>query len=177
MATLMATEIYSKHSHVKLALITYGQPRVLAKESAEISQEFPFFYARCVNHGDIVPKVPPSFLGFKHFGQPIYYKVDPIGEWDLHIDNDFDGEGLWSGVDLINHLVDGETGYLNRIKEGLMRRASKYRIHVNTGHDHHADEGDSSADIAHAHHHLSVVQESISSSVDEPVEHHHHHHY
>ena len=41
----------------KQALITYGQPRTFFADTADKLDKAGFYYARCINHGDIVPKV------------------------------------------------------------------------------------------------------------------------
>jgi len=51
------------------ALYTYGCPRNAAWSKAK-ELKVPHF--RCVNNNDIVPKVPPVFLGFKHHGELHY---------------------------------------------------------------------------------------------------------
>ena len=72
-----------------------------------------------MNNGDIVPKTPPGFLGFKHFGTPMFYNLEPIDEWNIHADQDFDGSNLWGGgIELVNHLIPGDTGYLKRLMRG-----------------------------------------------------------
>lgn len=51
------------------ALYTFGCPRNAAWSKAK-ELKVPHF--RCVNNNDIVPKVPPVFLGFKHHGELHY---------------------------------------------------------------------------------------------------------
>ena len=51
------------------ALYTYGCPRNAAWSKAK---ELKVPHYRCVNNNDIVPKVPPVFLGFKHHGELHY---------------------------------------------------------------------------------------------------------
>jgi len=61
--------IFCFHYPEAEALYTYGCPRNAAWSKAK-ELKVPHF--RCVNNNDIVPKVPPVFLGFKHHGELHY---------------------------------------------------------------------------------------------------------
>lgn len=50
-------------------LFTYGAPRVGDRRYVNYVR---LNYYRWVNNNDIVPRVPPSFLGYRHAGQEIY---------------------------------------------------------------------------------------------------------
>ena len=55
------------------ALYTFGAPRVLDRDMAKkLNQQKPFPEYRFVNASDIVPRVPPYFLGFRHAAKEIY---------------------------------------------------------------------------------------------------------
>lgn len=59
-------------SHIKSApeaVFTYGSPRVGNKRYVN---HVKLRYIRYVNNNDIVPRVPPSFLGYRHAGHEIY---------------------------------------------------------------------------------------------------------
>lgn len=57
--------IFAYHYQSAVALYTYGCPR---NASWSKSKELRVPHYRCVNNNDIVPKVPPVILGFKHHG-------------------------------------------------------------------------------------------------------------
>ncbi|MEO0531237.1 MAG: lipase family protein [Planctomycetota bacterium] len=59
-------------SHIKSApeaVFTYGSPRVGNKRYVN---HVKLAYYRWVNNNDIVPRVPPNFLGYRHAGHEIY---------------------------------------------------------------------------------------------------------
>ena len=61
-----------KLSHIKStpeALFTYGSPRVGNKRYVN-HVRLPYF--RWVNNNDIVPRVPPRWLGYRHTGEELY---------------------------------------------------------------------------------------------------------
>lgn len=51
------------------ALYTYGSPRALSRSRAK---EFCVQHKRHVNNNDVVPKVPPAFIGYRHVGELCY---------------------------------------------------------------------------------------------------------
>ncbi len=65
MATISATR-YSRGKH----LFTFGSPRVGGKRFIR-HIEIPHY--RFMNNNDIVCRIPPAFLGFRHHGQMIYF--------------------------------------------------------------------------------------------------------
>lgn len=55
------------------ALYTFGAPRALDRDMAKkLNKQKPFPVYRFVNASDIVPRVPPYFLGFRHAAKEIY---------------------------------------------------------------------------------------------------------
>ena len=70
MATICAGRC--KLSHIRSdprALFTYGAPRVGDRRYVNfVKLEF----YRWVNNNDIVPRMPPTFMGFRHTGQEVY---------------------------------------------------------------------------------------------------------
>ena len=59
-------------SHIRSnprALFTYGAPRVGSRRYVNYVQ---FEAYRWVNNNDIVPRLPPAWLGFRHKGQEMY---------------------------------------------------------------------------------------------------------
>jgi len=61
--------IFCFHYPEAIALYTYGCPR---NASWKKSKELQVPHYRCVNNNDIVPKVPPAILNFKHHGELHY---------------------------------------------------------------------------------------------------------
>jgi triacylglycerol lipase len=61
--------IFCFHHSEVAALYTYGCPR---NASWSKSKELKVPHYRCVNNNDIVPKVPPSIMGFSHHGELHY---------------------------------------------------------------------------------------------------------
>ena len=57
--------IFCFHYPQAIALYTFGCPRNASWSKAK---ELTVPHFRCVNNNDVVPKVPPVFLGFKHHG-------------------------------------------------------------------------------------------------------------
>ena len=51
-------------------LFTYGSPRVGCKQYI---RSFELDYYRFVNNNDIVTRIPPTWLGYQHSGQEIYF--------------------------------------------------------------------------------------------------------
>ena len=52
--------------HPDTDVITFGQPRITNKSGATKYKEFPF--QRVVIAMDLIPHLPPGFLGYRHFG-------------------------------------------------------------------------------------------------------------
>lgn len=58
--------------HPETDVITFGQPRITNKSGAAKYKEFPFH--RVVIAADLIPHLPPKFVGYKHFGNKWYLK-------------------------------------------------------------------------------------------------------
>ena len=58
--------------HPNTDVITFGQPRITNKSGANKFKEFPF--QRVVIAADLIPHLPPGFLGYRHFGNKWYLK-------------------------------------------------------------------------------------------------------
>lgn len=57
------------------AVYTFGSPRVFgAKQAKHLDAESPYPHFRVVNGADLVPRVPPLLLGFRHAGRNVYIK-------------------------------------------------------------------------------------------------------
>jgi len=64
------------------AILTYGAPRVGNRPYASVLK---IKHYRWVNNNDIVPRVPPRWLGYRHMGQEIYLnrhgKISYLRSW------------------------------------------------------------------------------------------------
>ena len=58
--------------HPNTDVITFGQPRITNKNGANKFKDFPF--QRVVITADLIPHLPPGFLGYRHFGNKWYLK-------------------------------------------------------------------------------------------------------
>lgn len=107
-------------------LYTYGQPRVSTHVASNtFDREFGARHFRCVNHDDLVPRVPPRSFDYTHIGTVIHFlppKGFPLPEnpeqasWirgafaDLSM---FGGLVTEGGEEIQYHLLDSKIGYLN----------------------------------------------------------------
>jgi triacylglycerol lipase len=73
------------------ALFTYGAPRVGNRKYASFLK---VNHYRWVNNNDIVPRIPPRWLGYRHMGQEIYLnrhgKISTLRRW-LRVHDRFRG--------------------------------------------------------------------------------------
>jgi hypothetical protein len=76
MAQLMATELSLMKPNYKIALVTFGQPRLFSIESAK--KNWTFEHWRAVNDGDPVPSVPPNGMGFCHHGTAFHFNTNHV---------------------------------------------------------------------------------------------------
>lgn len=67
MATICAARLQDKFENI--CLYTFGSPRVGNKE---FKNSLSFKHNRWVNNNDAVTRVPPAFLGFRHYGDMKY---------------------------------------------------------------------------------------------------------
>ena len=78
----MATLAAGREQQRCVYLYTFGSPRVANRE---YGLNFNVNYYRVQNNNDIVPKVPPWFLGYKHIGTNVYINhygfIRKIGMW------------------------------------------------------------------------------------------------
>lgn len=74
MATIAAGRCYLSHIPSNpVELFTYGSPRVGDKRYINYVQ---LDHYRFVNNNDIVPRVPPSLLGYRHSGREVYLDLN-----------------------------------------------------------------------------------------------------
>ena len=88
MATICAGRCYRSHIPSNPEeLYTYGSPRVGDKAYVNFAK---ITYFRFVNNNDIVTRVPPAWLGYRHTGQEIYFdrndRVRQITGWQRSLD-------------------------------------------------------------------------------------------
>lgn len=127
LASLLAAMLLADDFEVA-ALYTYGAPRVGDTRFEKIfNEKFQAAY-RVVNQDDVVPHLPPEFLGFSHNGSRILFDRDgrrsseknrwvefqeKMGAWLSHIPQ--------SGIQIKGpHLLKSEEGYLKKLKNDLI---------------------------------------------------------
>lgn len=127
MATICASRM--SNGGISPQLYTYGSPRVGNKRWLEYNAKCS--HRRFVNCNDVVPKVPPAFMGFRHHGQQCYINyhgnIRPMGIWQKIKDQWRARKRAWSkkmpfagftdhssarySQKLINLYVNGEAKY------------------------------------------------------------------
>ncbi len=74
---LLREKIQETSLATKITLYTYGQPAWCTSSSVgEAASLFKSNYHRIVNYLDLVPKVPPELIGYKHLGTQYYLHKD-----------------------------------------------------------------------------------------------------
>lgn len=107
MATICAGRC--KRSFIKSnpeELYTYGSPRVGNSRYVNYTK---ISYYRWVNNNDIVPTVPPSWLGYRHTGKEMYLNNRGQLKQLTRFGKFYDGlKGFWSSIlkGRIDHLAD-----------------------------------------------------------------------
>ena len=72
-ATLCAYELAATHLKTPILLITFGSPRTVNSEFANVLARLPNLTCyRVANGYDVVPRVPPSYLDFQHVGRTVW---------------------------------------------------------------------------------------------------------
>lgn len=112
-------------------IYTFGAPRVGDPRFANtLDQKLAGSLYRVVNEGDLVPHLPPQFLGFLHSGKTILFKTDGSRvDEDVAVWTQFqEGIGAWMShitkQDLAirdYHLLDSEHGYIPKLSQDLLR--------------------------------------------------------
>lgn len=72
--------------HPETDVITFGQPRITNKSGANKFKTFPF--QRVIITADLIPHLPPRWLGYRHFGNRWYLK--PKSKEGLQVSNEVD---------------------------------------------------------------------------------------
>ncbi len=93
--------------HPETDVITFGQPRITNKSGATKYKEFPF--QRVVIAADLIPHLPPGFLGYRHFGNKWYLKIKDSAHILALDDSDSDvmEEDPQEALDLWDKWVEG----------------------------------------------------------------------
>ena len=81
MAQAMASELSLSKPHYKIAAVTFGQPRLYSRASAQSYWRYEHW--RVVNNGDPVPTLPPAELGFCHHGKAFHFETENVPKNDL----------------------------------------------------------------------------------------------
>ena len=115
-------------------LYTYGAPRVGNKQFEEIfNARFQEAY-RVVNQDDVVPHLPPEFLGFSHTGQRVLFERNGTRREDRNTWKKFQAMmGGWI-ADLTKakitvkepHQLASSAGYLNQLKRDLEKMMDNF---------------------------------------------------
>ena len=107
------------------ALFTYGSPRVGTKRYINYCK---IQHIRWVNNNDIVPRLPPAWMGFRHSGREMYLnrngKLRTLNYWGKALDRipGFFRTLLKLRIDwLSDHSI---IAYIDAI-EGICKRASQ----------------------------------------------------
>ena len=117
MATIMAGRCFLSHiESTPAGLYTYGSPRVGDKRYINYCD---INHIRWVNNNDIVTRVPPAWLGFRHSGREMYLnrdgKLKNIEGWNRFKDR---ARGFLRGLKRFSvdhfsdHLIDNYIDYI-----------------------------------------------------------------
>lgn len=117
MATICAGRCYlSEISSMPRSLFTYGSPRVGDKRFVNFIE---LDHSRWVNNNDIVTRVPPAWLGYRHSGKEWYLnrhgKITNVNGWTRTIDRlrGFAGGLLRFKIDhFADHSIDRYIDYI-----------------------------------------------------------------
>lgn len=130
LAVLLASMFIEEGIEVR-GLYTFGAPRVGDSQFSEsFNEKFTGVSYRIVNEGDLVPHLPPEFLGFLHAGKATLFNEngdrldDDVATWTKFRE----GIGAWMShigkSDLAIrdfHKLETNNGYLNRLKNDLKK--------------------------------------------------------
>jgi triacylglycerol lipase len=111
MATISAGRCYLSHIPSNpLGLFTYGSPRVGDKRYINYVK---LDHYRFVNNNDIVTRVPPPFLGYRHCGSEVY----------------IDRKGRFAKLGLIMKRRDRWRGFIRSLKLWKIDHFTDHSIH------------------------------------------------
>ena len=127
MATICAGRCFLSHiPSTPRQLFTYGSPRVGNKRYVNYVD---IDHVRWVNNNDIVTRVPPSWLGYRHTGQEMYFnargKLRQMTKWQRSKDR---WRGLWMGLKQgkVDHFSDhAMVQYISYVYEAMRQDESQ----------------------------------------------------
>lgn len=114
----MATLFTGRHEDIVKKIFTYGSPRV---GSGKFVRLLVTPHCRTVNNNDIVPRVPPALVGFRHDGQEKYinFKGELVSNYTFMQDLGDLFKGIWTAIkkgewfdSVRDHSMDNYCGYL-----------------------------------------------------------------
>lgn len=123
-AAAVAGKMISENRKIQ-HVITFGQPRTMDGMAAGyLDAYFPDIFHRVVNNNDIVTRIPPRIMAYKHFGNLHYFKEDgeyttDISWWARFIDRvhgRIDDIGEWGTDGIKDHPM---INYVNLIKKSF----------------------------------------------------------
>jgi len=111
--------IFCFNYHEAVALYTFGCPR---NASWSKSKELKVPHYRCVNNNDIVPKMPPAILNYRHHGElhyiNFYGNVRVLTWWQRFKDSWRGRRAAWRNKDKFDGISDhGMTEYCRCLED------------------------------------------------------------
>ena len=119
MATIAATRLNGQVEH----LFTFGSPRV---GGPLFVKNIKCPHMRFMNNNDIVARIPPAWLGFRHHGDMIYFNKDGVRQTKPTWGDLFYGiVNSWKRWKFFDGIVDhGIPHYVTAIKKDLKKPSS-----------------------------------------------------
>ena len=156
-ATLNAYELACTHLKTDILMVTFGSPRTVNAEFANVLARLPNLSAyRVANGYDVVPRVPPGYLGFAHVGRPVWLHAGLCGPGYVHAPRRFGGQpwqlmlapiSFTVKTGVADHMMDL---YLDRLGElyswSRYERVLEHQRRALLPHEMRNSERDSSAD-------------------------------
>lgn len=126
MATICAGRCFLSHIPSNPEqLFTYGSPRV---GNRRFVNHVKLNHIRWVNNNDLVTRVPPSILGYRHTGQEMYFNAHGnLRNWTRWQRSKDRWRGAWMGLKQgkLDHFSDHNmSGYIDNIHKTLLEAES-----------------------------------------------------
>ncbi len=126
MATISAGRCFLSHiPSTPKQLFTFGSPRVGNRQYVDHVE---LDYFRWVNNNDIVTRVPPTWMGYRHTGQEMYFnsrgQLRKMTKWQRSKDR---WRGFWMGIQngVVDHFTDHSMDeYIRHIQSALAETES-----------------------------------------------------
>lgn len=121
MATLAAGRLHKSETK-PIALYTFGSPRVGNRRWLKQVKDLTHY--RCVNNNDVVPKVPPAFMLYKHHGDLTYFNcfgfIRELTGWQRMKDQWRGRKRAWQKGQAFDGVYDhAMTGYIKSINHNI----------------------------------------------------------